>query len=117
MVVAAVAWRVGVKKVVVVALVAWKVPAKRLVEVALVEVEVSEKRLEMVLEALFTINPPEKYDRAVEVAAPTLRLVKVPTLVRDEETTAEPRAVALKVFTPLILYDRPVARFILPETY
>ena len=81
-------------------------------EVAEVVVEFTIVKLVMVEVALLTKSPPLK------VARPeTVRPVKVPTLVNDELTTAEPRAVAVRVETPSILRPRPEARLRSPLTY
>ena len=41
---------------------------------------------------------------------------RAPTWVKEELTTAEPKVVAVKVLTPLMLRARPVAKFRLLET-
>ena len=88
---------------------AWRFPAIwRLLEI--VEEAEAIKPLPMVsipvVEALAKLVFPE-----------TVSAVKVPTLVREEPMTAEPRAVADKVFAPLTARKFPEARFREPETY
>jgi hypothetical protein len=46
----------------------------------------------------------------VEVIAPTPKELSVPTLVKDEPTTAEPRVVAFKTLAPPMLTAPPTAR-------
>ena len=81
---------------------------KRVVEVALVDVELVELRLVIVEEApLERIFP--KVPRPVTVTEP-----RVPTEVREEPTTEEPRAVEERTVAPLMVKALLVGRFRLP---
>ena len=79
-------------------------------------------RFVIVEDAAFTIIPPVKYESKDEVAAAkdvlpeTVRPVRVPTDVREEEVMEDPSVVPFKTFTPFMLYARPEAKLIAPET-
>ena len=109
----------------------------RFVVVAFVVVAFETERLVIVLVPLFARMPPESVASpdaesvvndaapAVRASAPMLMLPKfdvmepesrMPTDVSDEPTTAEPKAVAERVLTPLMVSERPDARFNPPET-
>ena len=115
-----------------------KIPVTaRFVVVAFVVVAFETERLVIVLVPLFARMPPESVASpdaesvvndaapAVRASAPMLMLPKfdvmepesrMPTDVSDEPTTAEPKAVAERVLTPLMVSERPDARFNPPET-
>ena len=73
------------------------------------------KELEIVEEA-WAMKPLEAVSMVVEAVAKeewpeTVSEPRVPTLVSEEPVTAEPKAVADKVFAPLMAKKFPVARF------
>ncbi len=80
-------------------------------------------KVEEIVEEAWEINPlpivnwPVVEALAKLVFPETVREPKVPTLVSEDPVTAEPKAVADKVFAPLIAKKFPVMRFREPETY
>ncbi len=115
-----------------------KLEIAKLVVVAEVLVEFTIVRLVIVEVELLTRMPPvivanPEPAMVVKEAAPAVRAsapmsmepkplvieppLRIPTEVSDEETTAEPSAVAERVLTPLMLRARPEAKLRLPLTY